>query len=183
VAQEITAKSTLIDVCFAVSTALDRVGAVAVLTGGSAATYYVPERYQSRDADFVITMIRDEHAAAAALGELGFVEERGIHVHSKSKYTVEFPPGPLAAGSAIIQHYETVRRGRQTLYVISRTDCVRDRLSAFYHWGDRSSLRTALAVARSGSIDLRAIERWSTEEGAREKFQEFKALYNERRER
>ena len=49
----ITATSTLADVAFAVCTALHTNGGVAVLTGGSAATYYAPDAYQSRDLDFL----------------------------------------------------------------------------------------------------------------------------------
>lgn len=52
----ITASSTIVDVAFAVCTALERAKIIAVLTGGSAATYYAPEAYQSRDLDFVITL-------------------------------------------------------------------------------------------------------------------------------
>ncbi len=37
-------------------TVLDHAGTKAVLTGGSAAIYYSPHRYQSLDADFVIVM-------------------------------------------------------------------------------------------------------------------------------
>jgi hypothetical protein len=41
----ITAQTPLVDVAFEVCTALDVAGYVAVLTGGSAATYYVPSQY------------------------------------------------------------------------------------------------------------------------------------------
>lgn len=166
-------ESTLSDVCFAVCTALHQAGTTAVLVGGSAATYYAPARYQSRDADFVITMVRDTAETAKALRNVGFTESGGIYRHPETDYTVEFPPGPLSIGSALIATYETVRRGVEILHVISRTDTVRDRLAAFYHWKDRSSLRTALDVASSGPIDLDVIERWSTEENAIEQFREF----------
>jgi hypothetical protein len=41
--------ATLTDVAFAVCTALERAGEYAVLVGGSAATYYAPEAYESRE--------------------------------------------------------------------------------------------------------------------------------------
>jgi hypothetical protein len=47
--------ATLTDVAFAVCSALDRIGERAVLCGGSAATYYAPDAYQSRDLDFVLS--------------------------------------------------------------------------------------------------------------------------------
>jgi len=174
VAAPITPNSTLTDVCFAVCTALDAVGTIAVLTGGSAATYYAPERYQSRDADFILTMYRVREAGPAALEQLGFcVGEDQIYRHERTKFTLEFPHGPLAIGAELIKRYETVRRDDQVLHIISRTDSVRDRLAAFFHWSDRSALVTALGVAESGDIDLAAIKAWSEREGEADKFREF----------
>jgi hypothetical protein len=174
---KITQRSSLTDVCFAVCTALQRAGTIAVLAGGSAATYYAPERYQSHDADFVITMSPNPSAASSALADLGFVEQGGIYRHPDSPYTLDFPPGPLAVGDAMIREYETVRRGPELLHVLSRTDVVCDRLARFYHWADRSALRTALDVAHSGEIDLSKIEAWSKNEGAIAKFKEFSDRY------
>jgi hypothetical protein len=174
---KITPSSSLTDVSFVVCTALHRIGTTAVLTGGSAATFYAPDRYQSRDADFIITMSLNQAAAASALGDLEFEEQGGIYRHPKSPYTLEFPPGPLAIGAEILQRYDTVRRGPEILHILSRTDVVCDRLARFYHWADRSALRTALDVAASGDIDLVKIGRWSKGEYAIEKFQEFADRY------
>jgi hypothetical protein len=66
----ITALSTLTDIAFAVCTALERAGFVAVLTGGSAATFYAPDAYQSKDLDFVITL--RGQAGEEALKAIGF---------------------------------------------------------------------------------------------------------------
>jgi hypothetical protein len=160
---------------------LERAGTIAVLTGGSAATYYAPDRYQSGDADFVLTLNNSPQAAASALRDLGFIEDAGTYRHPSTPYVLEFPPGPLSVGRTVIDGYATVRRGRFLLHVLSRTDSTRDRLAAFYHWGDRSSLRTALDVAQSGAIDLEKIERWSESEGASDKFAEFVRRYREER--
>lgn len=175
----ITRQSALTDVAFAVCTALHNSGTKAVLTGGSAAVYYAPERYQSRDADFVITMCANRAAAAAALRSLGFTEHGGIYRHVHSPYTVEFPPGPLAIGNTIIEKYETVQRDSEILHVISRTDAVCLSLAKFYHWSDRSSLRTALDVAQSGEVDLERVATWSRNEGCEQKFEEFAERYGD----
>lgn len=50
----ISKTSTLEDVCFEVTEALDLHGFTAVLTGGSAASMYAPNAYMSQDADFVL---------------------------------------------------------------------------------------------------------------------------------
>ncbi|MEO6912554.1 MAG: hypothetical protein ABI182_00860 [Candidatus Baltobacteraceae bacterium] len=173
----ITSQSTLVDISFGVCTALDRLETIAVLTGGSAATYYAPHRYQSRDADFVIVISADANAAGAALRDLGFNENGGIYSHPANLYTVEFPPGPLAIGTEIIQGYDTVHRNDEVLYILTRTDSVCDRLAGFYHWSDRSALRTALDVALSGPIDIERIERWSVGERSLEKYDEFRERF------
>ena len=168
----ITPASGLLDVAFEVSTALYGAGIGAVLTGGSAAAFYCAA-YQSADVDFVVNF-GDWHAPMEpVLQSLGFVHDGSHFAHPRSAYTVDFPPGPLGIGGEIITAWETVHRDGQVLFVLSRTDSVRDRLAAFFHWDDRSSLRIALLVARSGPIDLEAIRAWSAREGAAAKFAEF----------
>ena len=51
---QLDASSTLTDVAFGVCTALERADERAVLCGGSAATFYAPEAYESRDLDFIL---------------------------------------------------------------------------------------------------------------------------------
>ena len=143
----ITEGSSLEDVCFAVCTALADAGTVAVLTGGSAATYYAPQSYQSGDADFIITFSSDPALAGKVLRELGYREIGGTYHHDINVFTVEFPPGPLSIDGDLVKAYDTVQRGSETLYVLSRTDCVRDRLASFYFFGDRSAVAAAVAVA------------------------------------
>ncbi len=170
----ITEASHLEDVCFAVCTELERCGTVAVLTGGSAATYYASEAYQSDDADFIITFSSDRTRAAEAMRRLGYREVGGTYHHDRNIFTVEFPPGPLAVGNDLIDSYETNRRGDEILHVLSRTDCVRDRLAAFYFFTDRSALVAAIAVAQDGRINLDEVQRWSEREGEILRFYEFR---------
>ncbi len=157
----ITEASSLTDVAFAVCTVLQHAGTVAVLTGGSAATYYAPESCQSGDADFIITFQSDPARAGDAVRSLGYREFGGIYHHDENLLTLEFPRGPLAVGDDLISSYDTVRRRDEVLHVISRTDSVRDRLIWFYVYTDRSALAAAVAVASSGPVDLALIERWS----------------------
>jgi len=79
---------SLVDVCFAVCTALDNVGTTVVLSGGSAATYYAPQAYQSRDADFVITMRGNAGANALVMNNLGYEQLGGTYVHNINRYTM-----------------------------------------------------------------------------------------------
>ncbi len=161
------------DLCFEICSALDAAGTRAVLTGGSAATFYAPEAYQSFDADFVI-VFGNSSAAVKALVQLGFVEKNGIYSRESTEYTVEFPPGPLAVGSEYITDYSTYRRNKaEVLYVLHASDSVRDRLLWYYHYNDFSALAAAVGVARAHAIDLTAIRDWSDREGASQKFENF----------
>jgi hypothetical protein len=85
--------STLTDVAFAVCTALDEAGITAILTGGSAATFYAPDAYQSSDLDFVITF-HSGGDGAGALAALGYRPESGAYIHSDSPLPIEFPRTP-----------------------------------------------------------------------------------------
>jgi len=51
--------------------------------------------------------------------------------------------------------------------LLSPTDCVKDRLAAFYHWNDRQCLQQAVWVAQERAIDWKEIEWWSRREGKR----------------
>ncbi|MDD5522089.1 MAG: hypothetical protein PHI84_14820, partial [Kiritimatiellae bacterium] len=60
------------------------------------------------------------------------------------------------------------------LRIISPTDCVKDRLTWFYHDNDQQCLAQAVAVAMNNRIDLKEIERWSVGEGMREQFEQIR---------
>ncbi|RKH62989.1 hypothetical protein [Corallococcus aberystwythensis] len=163
--------SSLTDIAFTVCTALDLKGFHAVLTGGSAATYYAPEAYQSGDLDFVITLKGSGGDAAA----LGFIRKGDFYRHPQSQFLLEFPSGPLAVGDDLIKSWSTVRRDDEVLYVLSPTDSCRDRLASFLFWNDFSGLEQAIAVfqAQRKEVDLNIIEDWCRRERHSQKFDLF----------
>lgn len=178
----INAETPLFEVATAVCTALDRVGVIAVLTGGSAATFYAPDAYQSADIDFVavrFTTTRSRAAVDTQLGAIGFRLDKDCYRHPESPYPIEFPPGPLAVGREFITSWRTVHTPEGILHVLHPTDSVKDRLAAFLHWNDRSGLSQALAVARAcpHEIDLANIEAWAQEENGKTKFEEFRERF------
>jgi hypothetical protein len=89
---------------------------------------------------------------------------------------VEFPPGPLAIGEEPVKQIVEKKLSTGILKVISPTDCVKDRLAAYYHWGDRQSLLQATLVAQRNKINIDEIERWSLAEG---KLNEFEAIQSQ----
>lgn len=66
-----------------------------------------------------------------------------------------------------------IKRRNKVLRLLSPTDCVKDRLAAFFHWNDRQSLEQAILVSRRQSVDLKEIRRWSLKEGAPNKLTIF----------
>jgi hypothetical protein len=174
--------STLEDVCFGVALVLDRCSIEAVLTGGSAATIYAPHAYTSLDADFVLANFPDRESLRLALAELGFVPSAtlGMFEHQHSKFTIDFPKGPLAVGGDYIHEVAILERANVRLRILTPTDCVRDRLAHYYYWGDYTALKAAVGVAQSqrDSVDLSKLRAWTERESGagsdhRPKFAEF----------
>jgi hypothetical protein len=95
-------------------------------------------------------------------------------VSEETDLFIEFPAGPLAVGNEPVEMLAELQFETGTLRLLSPIDCVKNRLSAFYHWGDRQCLQQAVWVAQLKPIDLIEVERWSRQEGAAEKFVEFR---------
>ncbi len=172
-------ESTLAEIALIVCSALNEAGITAVLTGGSAATYYAPDAYQSHDLDFIITL-KGAALGAPVLASLGFVETNQFYRHPATRFTLDFPAGPLAVGDDDISVWRTERVGQQLLHVLTPTDCCRDRLASFLFWDDFSGLEQALAVARArrADVDLQSIEAWCRREQQLEKFELFVGRLN-----
>jgi len=110
----------------------------------------------------------------SAMRELGLQEEGRYFRHPDSDVLVEFPPGPLAVGTEPVKEVEEIELATGILKVISPTDCVKDRLASYYHWGDRQALSQALLVVQHKSVDLHELGRWSEAEGKRAEFQKIR---------
>jgi hypothetical protein len=175
--------ATLREIAFAVGTVLDREGIRAVLCGGSAATFYAANVYQSEDLDFVLSYGTEGRAVRNALATLGYRFEDSLFVHAASHFTLEFPPGPLAIGSETVARVETIREGEQIVHVISATDAVRDRLNKFAVWDDFSALRAAVGVAHEVEVDLESVRSFMEREGRgvhRRRFEEALHVFERR---
>jgi hypothetical protein len=152
-----------------------------VAAGGACASIYSAGAYQSHDLDFIIRSGGTRRALDAAMALVGFIRDHDRYVNPSTAFYVEFPRGPLSIGDdAEIRPIDLKVGGGRTL-ALSATDACRDRLAAFYHWSDRQSLNAAVAIARRRRVSMAAIERWSTAEGQREKFEEFRAAVSRRR--
>lgn len=164
------------ELAFYVSDFLRKNGIEAVLTGGACVSIYSRNRYLSYDLDFVIQRYTGKIDVRDVLARIGFFERGQSFYHKDSDYFIEFVPGPLAVGSEPMEDILELKMKGLGLRIISPTECIKDRLAAFYHWGDVQSLEQAVLVAKEQRIDLGEVERWSKNEMMKNKFAEFKRL-------
>ena len=143
------------------------------LSGGSCVMIYSDGPYVSFDLDLINQYNESRRKIKAAMEEIGFKEERKYFTHPETDYFVEFPPGPLGVGDEPVKRIDEIPTETGVLRIISPTDCVKDRLAAWYHWDDRQSLDQAVWVAQKHKVDLGELARWSEAEGMVEKFKAF----------
>ncbi len=156
-----------------VQTQLAEAGLKVVLSGGAAVALYSGGMYVSKDIDFIPEFPTSRSLLKAAMLELGFSEVGRHFTHPETPYIVEFPAGPLSVGAEPVTAIEEIPLSTGVLRVISPTDCIKDRLSAYFHWNDLQALEQASLVAGSNKIDLEEIQRWAA---AEEKQVEFEAI-------
>ncbi|OGD22855.1 MAG: hypothetical protein A2Y69_13160 [Candidatus Aminicenantes bacterium RBG_13_59_9] len=144
-----------------------------ILTGGACVSIYTRNKYLSLDLDFVLVSDTRHEQLKVLLKDIGF-HQGGRHFrHRETRFLIEFLPPPASVGEEPIRRAAEIKKGTKTLKLLSPTDCVKDRLAAFYHWDDRQSLEQALMVARHNHVDEKDIERWSKAEGKQPQFRFF----------
>lgn len=161
---------------------LERRGIHVVLSGGACVCLYASDRYLSMDLDFIDRLHTTRQNLKRALSEIGFSEKNRYFVHPETEFFLEFPSGPLAIGGEPVSVVEELSYPTGRLRLLSPTDCVKDRLAAFYHWNDQQCLQQAVWVARAKPIEWPEIERWSEREGERGKFAIFRQRWEQTEE-
>ena len=170
----INASTTIEELAAVVSAALEAAGINAVLSGGAVVSIYTNNEYESGDLDFVSPASADR--IAEAIAPLGFRRKGRMFSHPRTPLFVEFPAGPLAIGDQLIRTEEVAekRTALGKIRLLTPTQCVMDRLAAYFHWNDLQSLDQAVMVASSHDISIRRIETWARREGETEKLRKFK---------
>lgn len=148
-------------------------GVDVVLSGGACVSIYTDNQYSSYDLDFVLRVPVPRKKIMVIMEELGFQEDGRHFRHSKNPYIVEFLSPPLSVGEEPVREIKEIQSGKRTLRLLSPTDCVKDRLAAFYHWNDRPSLDQAVLVCMKEDVDLSEVRRWSLNEGIKDKYDLF----------
>ncbi|MBA3721141.1 MAG: hypothetical protein H0W88_01905 [Parachlamydiaceae bacterium] len=104
------------------------------------------------------------------LNKVGFKRTGRCFSHDECPYLLDFVNPPIAIGKESIRHFETLKTSAGSLKLLTPTDCVKDRLTSFFHWNDQQALEQALLVAKDHYIDLNNVERWAKAEAQQEKF-------------
>lgn len=170
----IVASTTIEELAAIVSGSLEAAGISAVLSGGAVVSIYTHNAYESDDLDFISP--QSTAKIAEALAPLGFKRQGRMFCHPRSTLFVEFPSGPLAIGNELIPTTEVgeKRTATGTIRLLTPTQCVMDRLAAYFHWNDLQSLDQAVMVALSQKVSFSKLDAWAKREGASEKLRKFK---------
>jgi len=145
-----------------------------ILSGGACVSFYSNDKYVSMDLDLINIYFAKSRHIRDAMKEIGFIEEGRHFKHPDTQFFVELPPGPLAVGGEPVKKIDEFELETGKLRLISTTDCVKDRLAAYYHWKDLQCLEQACLVAAHSKINLEEVENWSKNEGKEKEFWHFK---------
>lgn len=147
-----------------------------VLVGGACVSIYTNNRHESKDLDFISPY--SHKAIETALSEIGFKKSGRYFIHPSSELYVEFPTGPVAIGNEVPVKPEGKLKVRDTQIIMySPTQCVMDRLAAWFHWNDRRSLIHAIWVCEKQPVNIGKIKKWALKENELEKFEQFIEQY------
>jgi len=147
------------------------------LSGGSCVEIYSRGEYTSWDLDLINQYNEQFKKIHAVMDELGFSEKDRYFTHKDTKLFIEFPSGPLGVGDAPVEDIAEIDTEAGVLRLLTPTDCIKDRLAAYYHWNDEQCLQQAIWVAEQNEFDLESIRIWSISEKSEEKYMNFeKAL-------
>lgn len=147
---------------------LEGAGIRSVLVGGAVVSIYTEGAYRSGDLDLVPDDFQRARIAKV-LESIGFVPGKSGHFkHPECKHLlVEFPHGPVELGDEYpVIPDELLVEGR-VLRLLSPTDCVKDRLASFIHWGSGDCFDQAVLVCRTqkARVDLQNVADWCEREG------------------
>jgi hypothetical protein len=153
-------------------------GIDAVLSGGSWVSVWTDNEYSSHDMDMITTTLASHYQLTNALESLGF-QRRGksrYYEHPDTEFALEFPSGPVMVGDEQVteDRIHNLRTRAGTLRLLSPTDCIKDRLSAFYHWKDRQSWEQAVSIGKRHELDWTDLKNWHSNEGEAASFDKFR---------
>lgn len=145
-----------------VAVELSKQGLRNILVGGAVAAIYSEGIYKSGDIDFVVeSYINSKLKIEKAMTSIGFEKVTRHWVHPQCEHLyVEFCNPPVSVGEDYkIEPIKVVKDGVE-IFILSPTDCVKDRLASFVHWKARECFDQAVYVARVNPVDMAAVRSW-----------------------
>jgi hypothetical protein len=144
----------------------------AVLVGGSVVSIYTDNKYESNDLDFISPASHKK--IVEAMSELGFTAKGKDFIHPDTKFTVEFPTGPIGIGDdQPVQPEGKITVDGVDVKLLSPTQSVMDRLISFFVFNDRQCLDQAVWIAEKHPINLDQVKAWAKRENQEEKLTVF----------
>ncbi len=162
---------SLFDFAGYVSEELRKRGMETILVGGACATIYSKNRYQSYDLDYIT--YDDMKNVRNALKDMEFIEKQKYFQHENCPWFIEFVSPPVAVGNEPIREFNTIKTSLGTIKLLRAVDSVKDRLAAYYHWGDQQGLKQAINICQEQDVNIAEVRRWSAQEDQQEKFKIF----------
>jgi len=145
----------------------------AVLVGGACVSVYTDNKYLSNDFDLVCENTLQE--LETVLKDIGFRRKGRLFYNKDSGFVLDFVPPPVMIAQEHVTRKAAIKTKFGQLYLLTPTDCVKDRLAGFYFWNDPQSFEQAFLVYKSqkNKIDIKDIEKWSKRENAYDKYKIF----------
>jgi len=166
---------SIVDLAVNLSDYLRKNGIETVLSGGACVTIYTENKYMSYDLDFVLLSFVNQKKIEKILLNIGFHITGKYFKHEETPYFVEFLSPPLSVGEEPVKEISEIIKEDKVLKLLSPTDCVKDRLAAYYFWDDRQSLDQAILVCKNNPVNLKEVKRWSKNENMEDKFRLFQS--------
>ena len=155
-----------------ISSHLNKSNIEVVLVGGACVSLYSNNQYLSYDIDLVTdTPIRKINPV---LEKLGFMSTGGrLFQNPKCKFLIDFPAPPVSIGDGPVLKFNNLKTRFGVIQLLTPTDCVKDRLAAYFFWNDRQSLDQAIMVSKAKKVSFTDIKKWAEKQGEIEKYKEF----------
>jgi hypothetical protein len=135
-------------------------GSRVVLVGGSAFEFHFPDAYASSDADISVQLTYDwdqrNSMIRSVMTSMGYSQKSKCFSCPESWFTVEFVSGDLAIGELSVAHLveRNFASNGVPFLILSATAMMLDRLVAFAHWSDASSLLAARLAAQKHPLKI-----------------------------
>ena len=169
---KISKLTTITELGAIVCEALKKTGIDVFLSGGAVVSIYTNNKYESYDLDFI--SLADRSKIKKVMESLGFLADKSrLYRHPETIFLVEFPGSAMQIGEESITTFAEVKTNSGVLKLLTPTDCVKDRLAAYFHWKDPQSLDQAVWVTDAHPINIESVKKWAKNEGMTSKLNDF----------